>query len=171
MPTEITHDDLVSRAETYLVNDLNCGFAFTEFHTSVKSLHGVPDAIGFRQRGRCSVLIECKTSRSDFLRDQKKPHRQTKTPGLGNVRYYMCPREMIAPNEVPDGWGLLECYAHGGNIAVTVTHGYRGQIRKATVQGSGYWNESREEAERAIMYSALRRLHLRGHIGSIYEWP
>lgn len=171
MSSEITHDDLVSRAKTFLVNDLGCGFAFTEFHTSVISLHGVPDGIGFRQRGQCSVLIECKTSRSDFHRDRKKPHRQNDSPGLGNVRFYMAPRGLVTPNEVPGGWGLIEVYEHAGRLAAKRTHGYRGQIRKDYTEESNYWHESNKKAERAMMYSALRRLQIRGHIESIYESP
>lgn len=165
---DITHDDLVQRAETFLVNDLNCGFAFTELHTSRVTMHGVPDAIGFIRDGQCTVLIECKTSVSDFRRDQKKWHRQNDQPGLGNIKYYMAPRRITTKIDLPDGWGLIECYEHGGRIAAKRVHGHRGQIRKSRVDNQ-YWHEADRSSERAMMYSALRRLHLRNHIQSIYE--
>ncbi|EEO7295542.1 hypothetical protein G6599_004807, partial [Salmonella enterica] len=48
---------------------------------------------------------EVKVSRSDFLRDKHKPHRQR--GGLGDYRYYMCPEGIINISDLPDRWGLL----------------------------------------------------------------
>lgn len=50
----------------------------------------IPDAIGFRFSGRVgdpgsgTVLVECKVTRSDFLADRSKPHRES--GGVGNWR-------------------------------------------------------------------------------------
>lgn len=73
-----------------------------------------PDAIGWKF---CTVswLVECKTSRADFFADAKKLHRQTGM-GMGQVRYYLAPRGMLQPGEMPAGWGLLE--AHGSRVHV-----------------------------------------------------
>jgi hypothetical protein len=65
-----------------------------------------PDAIGWRV-GR-SILIECKTSRSDFLADGKKFFRQYPEQGMGHTRYFMAPAGLIKPDDLPAGWGLLE---------------------------------------------------------------
>ena len=65
-----------------------------------------PDAIGWRPSGD-SFLIEVKVSRSDFLADKKKLHRINPETGMGKTRFILCPKEMIQPNEVPGGWGLL----------------------------------------------------------------
>jgi hypothetical protein len=54
-----------------------------------------------------SVVVEVKTSRSDFLADFKKPHRSGDTVGIGMYRYYMCPEGVIRPDELPERWGLL----------------------------------------------------------------
>jgi hypothetical protein len=73
-----------------------------------------PDAIGWRSKGDefdGSVVVECKVSRSDFLADKKKPHRQS--GGIGNWRYYMCPEGLISPDELPEKWGLLYVNARG----------------------------------------------------------
>jgi hypothetical protein len=67
----------------------------------------MPDAIGWKS-GCHSVLVECKASRPDFLADALKPWRQEPEQGLGAERYYMAPRRMILPDELPAGWGLLE---------------------------------------------------------------
>ncbi|VAW91923.1 hypothetical protein MNBD_GAMMA23-194 [hydrothermal vent metagenome] len=69
----------------------------------------IPDAIGFRAAGKNdgSIIVEVKISRSDFLADAKKSHRNGSVKGLGNWRYYLCPEGVIKPNEIPDNWGLL----------------------------------------------------------------
>ena len=77
----------------------------------------IPDAIGFRFAGMedssmdGTVLVECKVSRSDFLADKAKPHRQT--GGVGNWRYFMAPEGVISPEELPGKWGLVEVNGRG----------------------------------------------------------
>lgn len=75
----------------------------------------IPDAIGFRRTGYeptdGSVLVEVKTSRSDFLADARKPHRSS--GGVGSWRYYLAPHGLIDPDELPTGWGLLQVNQRG----------------------------------------------------------
>jgi hypothetical protein len=70
------------------------------------------DAIGFN--GILSTIVECKAHRSDFLSDNKKPWRQRTEIGLGDYRYYCCPRGLIGIHELPESWGLLEVV--GGRV-------------------------------------------------------
>jgi len=63
-----------------------------------------PDAIGWVSDR--SILVECKTSRSDFLSDKRKPFRIV--GGMGDYRYYMAPKGIIGASDLPDGWGLIE---------------------------------------------------------------
>lgn len=89
---------------------MGCQISFTE--PRISYLDGEsPDAIGFRvstpSYGGGSTVVECKTSLSDFLADQKKSHRQNEHTGMGRFRYYMCPEGLIAEDKVPDKWGLL----------------------------------------------------------------
>ena len=67
----------------------------------------MPDAIGWK-RACDSVLIECKLSRSDFLADCDKPFRRSPELGVGCERFYLTPRQLLNPKELPAGWGLLE---------------------------------------------------------------
>jgi hypothetical protein len=93
-----------------------------------------PDVLCY-QRDK-TVLYEIKVSKSDFLADSKKESRTKwknrkgyffrnaeeeelrwqvlapelmfiEKPHLGKYRYYVCPVELIAPDEVPNGWGLI----------------------------------------------------------------
>ncbi|ART61455.1 hypothetical protein CBP36_21035 (plasmid) [Acidovorax carolinensis] len=77
----------------------------------------VPDALGYRCTGRNddpedgTVLVECKVSRSDFVADRSKPHRQA--GGVGNWRYFLAPEGLIGLDELPEKWGLVEVNARG----------------------------------------------------------
>ena len=80
----------------------------------------VPDVIGWK--GSCqSVLVECKVSRSDFLADANKPFRLKPEEGLGSRRFYMAPANLIAREELPKHWGLLEC--KGRQVQMSVKPG------------------------------------------------
>ena len=99
-----------------------------------------PDVIGWN--GSCSVMIEVKVSRSDFLCDFKKPFRKNAERGVGQYRYYCCPYGLIKENEVPENWGLL--YLNDKNKIEI--------IKVAEIQ------KSNMIAERNILISMIRRL-------------
>ncbi|WP_143516196.1 adenylosuccinate synthase [Pusillimonas sp. T2] len=90
-----------------------CAVAMSECKSGVDG--EIPDAIGFRRTGYDatdgSVLVEVKTSRADFLADAKKSHRIS--GGIGSWRYYMAPKGLIDPNDLPMGWGLLQVNERG----------------------------------------------------------
>lgn len=48
-----------------------------------------PDVIGWAA-GAGSILIECKLSRSDFLKDAEKTVRKNPRAGMGQRRFYLC---------------------------------------------------------------------------------
>jgi len=66
----------------------------------------IPDAIGFKFNN--SILVEVKVSRSDFFADRHKYVRKNPKYGMGRERWYLTPKGMVKPEEVPDGWGLIE---------------------------------------------------------------
>lgn len=72
----------------------------------------IPDAIGFQINGNTviSIVIEAKATRSDFLADKKKLHREA---GMGRYRYYICPTGLIKPDELPEKWGLIYANERG----------------------------------------------------------
>lgn len=154
----MTHGDLVQAAEKWLLGRAGCGFAFTE----LRSIGGeIPDAIGFRH-GR-SILIECKADRGDFLSDRKKPFRRVPRKGMGCYRYYMSPADVVRREDLPERWGLLWAYPSG---IVRVIHGRH--ARGADFRRF-FHREKNVQGEISLMYSALRRLHLRGRIPEIYD--
>lgn len=56
-----------------------------------------------------TAVIEVKTSHADFVNDAKKPCRQESYRDLwcGIIRWYLCPENVIKPDELPPYWGLL----------------------------------------------------------------
>lgn len=99
----MTHELLVTEAVAWL-RRYRCGIVLSEQACCTGE---VPDVIGWK--GKChSVLIECKVSRADFLADRQKPWRQNPDLGVGCERFYLAPSNLIKPQELPVGWGLLE---------------------------------------------------------------
>ncbi len=104
-----THDELVERAGRWLANAQKCSVVFKELVTYTP--YGeIPDAIGFKTHGD-SILVECKTSLSDFAADNKKNFRRIFNRGMGRYRYYLCPPNVIFPEDLiknhREKWGLL----------------------------------------------------------------
>ena len=103
-PNREAHAELVERATRWARG--RCTYAVPEIVT----LGGeTPDVYGYGYQ--CSSLIvECKASRSDFLRDAKKMFRRKPAFGIGHRRFYMCPPGLISLEELPELWGLLYCH-------------------------------------------------------------
>lgn len=155
----MTHSDLVDVAHKWLLK--KSGFAFKELKAA--TLYGeIPDAIGFKGWGD-SILIEVKSSRGDFLADKKKIFRKEPEKGMGKYRFYLCPKDLIKINELPENWGLI--YVNDKGKARIKHNPY-------TSTGGNIWRngfkDKCDKSEMQMMYSALRRLNLRGRIDEIY---
>jgi len=140
----MSHEDLVERAVKWLYSH-GCGFAVGE-KVCCNTSGEIPDAIGFK--GNQSILIECKTSRADFLVDKKKEFRQNPKEGMGNLRLFMCEEGLIKPEDLPDKWGLL--YAKGKRVTKVV-------FPKGNISYGNFWQEKSYEDEHSLLYSCLRK--------------
>lgn len=151
-----THKDLIPIAYSWVLKRASCGVAFKELNTLSSEC---PDVLGV-QGGTNTVLVEVKVSRSDFIADRKKPFRTHPEKGMGTYRFYMCPDGLIKHNELPDNWGLI--YVDDNSKACCVVNPYC----KTTTGNiwSGGFIDKNLIAEYGMMYSALRRLHLKGKI-------
>ena len=142
--TDKKHALLVAAAVNWLRCRYRCGVVLSEQYCATGE---VPDAIGWK--GKCrSVVIECKASRSDFLADAKKPFRTSPEEGLGCERFYLAPAGMIAPEELPAGWGLLECRRSEVRMAVKPS-------RKSLRTETGLMKEMN------LLLASLRRVEVR----------
>jgi hypothetical protein len=133
---------MVQKAVAWL-RSYRCGVVLSE----QACLSGeMPDAIGWK-RACHSVLVECKISRADFLADRDKPFRRKQELGLGCERFYLTPSAMLRPEELPAGWGLLECHSR----KITVRRPAAKNLRTAT--GFRY--------EMNLVLASLRRVEIR----------
>lgn len=130
----VTHSDLVGAASKWLQK--KCACVITEIATTGEE----PDAIGWR--GSHSILVECKASRADFLADRQKGFRRSPQLGIGARRYFMAPKGLIAVEELPSMWGLLEYDAP--------------KVRCA--RESDYFSDCNTRHEITILLSAMRRI-------------
>lgn len=101
----MTHAELVDIAARWLRTAAGCTVVMPEMSVVCRTGE-IPDALGFR--GNATILIECKTSRRDFLADQAKPFRRNPALGMGTLRYMLAPAALIRIEELPKGWGLIE---------------------------------------------------------------
>jgi hypothetical protein len=127
------HAELCYRGAKWLVSTQRCSVALTE--VGAAEVAEMPDVIGWEADGRC-IVLEAKASRSDFLADRNKAHREA---GMGCQRYYLCPHGLIVKEELPEGWGLL--YLKGERI-----------LCEAYAQP----RQSNIDAERRMMLSCLK---------------
>jgi len=74
---KFTHKELVQRASKWLQNSASCPVVLYE----ARGAYEIPDAIGWKAHGNQSIVIECKTSISDFKKDQEKRARKVKSMG------------------------------------------------------------------------------------------
>jgi hypothetical protein len=156
----LTHKKLVDLAFRWLMKNGSCGFAFRELHSMATE---IPDIIGFGSDNH-SVLVECKISQADFWADQKKPARcGGEAWGVGKYRLYCAPKGIISLEQLPSKWGLIEVNEEGKAIARI------NPLRKAWPESDKWTFEVNKASERAMMYTALRRLELRGRIDEIYD--
>jgi len=147
----MTHSQLITRAIAWL-RSYGCGIVLSE-QACVSG--ETPDAIGWKRRCR-SVVVECKTSRADFFADLNKPFRKN-GEGLGCERFYMVPRGLVAAEEMPDGWGLLQC---NGRKVEVVLRPPRHNHRTPT----GLMNEMN------LLLASLRRVEVRIEPQTITEF-
>ena len=131
----MTHAELVQRAAAWLRGTWRCRVVITEMDGGGQ----IPDAIGWT--GFASILVECKTSRTDFAADAKKSHHR-RDRMMGNYRFYLTEAGLLAPEEIPPRWGLAEI--RGRRIM---------KIKQLACDGDADWQD-----ERALLLSCLQRL-------------
>lgn len=135
-----THSVLVERAARWLANSMRCSVVITEMACGVEE----PDAIGWNHGGG-SILVECKTSKSDFNADKWKSGRRTPARfGMGNKRFYLVPRELLnhALLNKPEQWGVLVAYKN----------------RVETKAEAEWITDANKTREMGLLISSLRRL-------------
>jgi hypothetical protein len=138
----MTHSQLVQKAVAWL-RAYRCGVILSE----QACLSGeMPDAIGWK-RPCHSVLVECKVSRADFLADREKPFRRKQELGMGCERFYLTPPNMLAPEELPARWGLLECHHR--------------QIKLRLPSAKNLRTETGFKYEMNLVLASLRRVEIR----------
>lgn len=101
----MTHSELVDRAAKWLKNSFHCRVVLTELMAYTRSGE-IPDAIGWVNNK--AILVECKTSLSDFHADRGKPSRRINQPALGAWRFFLTPPGLVPTGHLGKGWGLYE---------------------------------------------------------------
>lgn len=129
--SDISHYSLCEKTAGWAMRKYNGHISLWEYQNWVSGEH--PDVLMYGSNGE-TYLFEIKISRADFLQDAKKIARKKykpkvglysrnvhveaflkaeapelyyiEAPHLGQRRYYVCPKGLIQPEEIPEGWGL-----------------------------------------------------------------
>lgn len=146
---KLTHNELITVGAKWLRKHRenivipNCTVVLSDLAT----IHvGRPDILGFSSDK--SVLIEVKTSRSDFIAEKRKPTRKIPHLEVGELRYYLCTSGLIDTEDLPTNWGLLWYDSANGEIKI---------VQEARVDRCNL------TAERAMLVSLLRRNKIKGN--------
>lgn len=134
---ESRHNQLVRKAAEWLFRTKRCSVVITEMCGGSTE---TPDAIGWKGHG--SILVECKTSRSDFQADQKKISRRHTPHAIGAYRYYLTMPGIIPIRLLPPKWGLLEM--QGSKVRLLIE--------------AEYFDDTNHGYEKALLVSCLRRI-------------
>ncbi len=140
----MTHDDLVHKVAKWLKRHQgncivpNCSTIEAELSALPKTGE-IPDVVGWNNW--TSVLIEVKMSRADFFADFKKEFRKQPKLGIGELRLYCCPADLIKTEDLPERWGLIWCDENG---AIEI-------VKKALPQRANL------KSERSLLLSINRR--------------
>ncbi len=132
----MTHSQLIKKAISWLINVKKCQIVIADMTSWSRE---TPDVIGWLNGS--SYLVECKTSKRDFLNDRKKFFRANPEYGIGDYRYYLSPEGLIYANEIPEGWGFI-------------VYGKTMYEIKESIQ----WKVSDKNGEIIILTSAFRRI-------------
>jgi len=152
----MTHKELIECGYKWCLN--KCAFAFKDLVTAGSE---VPDVIGFNSSG--SFLLEAKTTKADFLREQKEKWvRKNPQYGMGDWRFYITKKGLLKKEDLPEMWGLIEVNDKG-KARIKYNPFGKGNIYS-------HWtkNEKNDYAERQMMFSALRRIQEQGLMDCIY---
>ena len=149
------HSELVDIAEKWLYS-VGCSFVLKELTTMAEE---TPDDIGFREG--ISILVECKTSKTDFKKDAKKIFRRGPKKGMGDHRFYLCPEGVIKPDEIPEGFGLIYVNEKGKTKVIAGNTKNTQWYKRPFI--------ANKDNERLMLLSSLRRVKRNGDLSKIFE--
>lgn len=131
--TDSLHYKLCEEGARWLRRKQNCERWETPWkYIAVElNVYGTENADVWATNGWSSIVVEVKTSRSDYHADFKKKYHSEiwRDQVPGNYRYFLVPRGLISPDELPDGHGLLEW--ESGRIVRTKAAAYRQVTNRA----------------------------------------
>lgn len=67
----------------------------------------------YPSKGNKKIAYEIKVSRGDFLRELEDPAKRSGAEACSNECYFVAPAGLINPQELPEGWGLIELTTSG----------------------------------------------------------
>lgn len=97
---------LVQRALRKLHDRRNGWELFPEFQLWTRRVDAL--AVRLYNSGPPIVAYEIKVERGDFLAEMRSPDKRAEAEEIAAECWFAAPKGLIAPEELPEGWGLVE---------------------------------------------------------------
>ena len=68
--------------------------------------------------GQHAIAYEVKVSRRDFAREIEDPSKRRHAEDVASECYFVTPHGLLKPDELPEGWGLIEAGAELRRVKV-----------------------------------------------------
>ncbi|AUR81135.1 hypothetical protein Ares1_0007 [Vibrio phage Ares1] len=144
----------------------NMHLAFTEIGCNTTKEH--PDVFALHSSGE-TIVLEAKASRSDFLADKRKAFRQDPDQGMGDFRYYICPKDVVKEEDLQGTqWGLI-WVSPGGMCTVKRGHCLNRSIHKRVDNERRWRCTKNKQAENDLILSLLIRIGFSVDISALVE--
>lgn len=138
----MTHDEIAEWGAKRIVS---MGYPIALANCTSAMMGEQPDILGMDYSAD-SIVGEVKVSRSDFFADKKKPWRKD-GQGMGKCRFFLTPKGLLKPEEIPYGWQLWEVHGKSKPILKVI----KGWVKEKDPSGRTSWsakvpkNSTREE--------------------------
>lgn len=144
----------------------NMHLAFTEIGCQATKEH--PDVFALHSSGE-TIILEAKASRSDFLADKKKSFRAEPDQGMGDFRYYICPKDVVKEEDLKGTqWGLI-WVSPGGQCTVKRGHCLNKNIHQRVDNERRWRCKKNTDAENKLILSLLIRIGFNVDISALVE--
>lgn len=106
-PPEITHDQLKIFMKKWYTNTFPSFIYLPEITLEGGQIDGYGVSL-WHSRNFRAVAYEMKATRADFLSELRQPEKRKAALSVSHQFFFVTPRKLASPNEIPDPCGLIE---------------------------------------------------------------
>lgn len=86
--------------------------------TNFTSMGEKPDVIGWCSWRSGGIVLDVVLSKEDLVIESSRWYRKVPSFGVGELRFFLCPENVLGAEDVLEDWGLLWCDGEGNIKAI-----------------------------------------------------